>query len=126
MADEETTALTPKEFAETRLQGPAEVILRTPAGVTISIVLPYGQTAGIASRTAETAEGVRTLTTIRTGDELEKVRFDFPPPAPRGMTCIDKDGKYLGTVFPDKCGKCCLPSGTVETFGGDPGDPPCP
>lgn len=84
--------------AETHLQGPAEVILRTPAGVTISIVLPFGQTAGIATRTAETAEGVRTLTTIRTGPELEKVVFNF--------------GNYG--------------AGGAQTMGGDPGNPPCP
>lgn len=83
--------------AETELEGPFEYILNT-GGVRISISVGAGQTVGIATRTAEKDGEVRTLTTIRTGPELEKVVFNF--------------GNYGG--------------GGAQTMGGDPGSPPCP
>lgn len=81
---------------ETLLEGPFEYVLAA-GEVRISIAVPAGQTVGIACRTAEKDGEVRTLTTIRTGREIERVKFDF--------------GNYGG----------------VQTFGGDPGSqPPCP
>lgn len=87
-----------KEPAEIILDGPAEFEMTTPAGVSVRVNVPKGNTAGIACRTAENAEGVRTLTTIKTGPDLDKVVFNF--------------GAYGGIQTRD---------------GGDPGGgPPCP